>query len=70
MPESVHLPLVELGPLGREGLGRMMGEGEIHVVAAQKDVIADGDARQHELPRFFADGDQREVRRAAADIAN
>ena len=33
-------------------------------------MIADRDARQHELPRFLADGNQRKVGGAAADIAH
>ncbi len=36
----------------------MMGEGEVHIVAAQENVIADRHARQHQLPGFFADADK------------
>ena len=50
--------------------GGMMGQGEVHVVAAQQNVIADGHARQHELARFLADGNQRQVGGAAADVAD
>ena len=43
-------------------------EREIHVVAAEQDVFADGDALEAKFAAFFGDGDQREVGGAAADI--
>ena len=48
----------------------MMGQGQIHVVAAEQHVIADRDARQHQLPGFLADRDEGEIRSAAADVAD
>ena len=47
-----------------------MGEGQVHVVAADERVIADGDAAKREFAGFFGDADQREVGGAAADIAD
>ena len=56
-------------PLGRVR-GDRVGQGQVHVVAAQQDVLADGQARQREVARVVVDGDQREVGRAAADVAH
>ena len=47
-----------------------MGQRQIHVVPAQEDVIADSHARQHELTRLFADGDEGQVGGAAAQVAD
>ncbi len=47
-----------------------MGESEIHVVATKHQVVADADARQLRLAVLERHLDQRQVRRAAADIAN
>ena len=43
-------------------------EREVHVVAAEQQVIADGDALEPELAAARARRDQREVGRAAADV--
>jgi hypothetical protein len=49
----------------------MLGQGEVHVVAAQDQVIADRHAVElHLLLLARADADQREVGRAAADVAH
>jgi hypothetical protein len=47
-----------------------VGEGEVHVVAAEHQVIADADARQHRLAVAQRDLDQRQVGGAAADVAD
>ncbi len=44
LPKRVQLHRVELGSLGGELLLEMTGEREVHVVAAQQDVLADGHA--------------------------
>jgi hypothetical protein len=44
------------------------GEREIDIVAAQEDVFADGDAFEGEFAIGFADGDEREIGGAAADV--
>ena len=46
------------------------GEREVHVVAAEQDVIADRDALEREVAAVVANLDQREVGRAAADVAH
>ena len=45
-------------------------EGEVHVVAAEQDVIADRDALEREVAVVLADENQAEVGRAAADVAH
>ena len=47
-----------------------VGEGEIHIVAAEKDMLADADALEVEDAFFFRNRDQREIGGAAADVAN
>ena len=48
-----------------------MGQGQVEVVAAEDQVVADGHAVELHLAAFAAaDADQREVRRAAADVAD
>ena len=45
-----------------------MGEGEVHVVAAEEDVIADGDTRELERALLLHRGDGGEVGGASADV--
>ena len=45
-----------------------MRQGQVHVVAAEQDVLADGDAGQLQCAVLLGDRDQRQVRGAAADI--
>ena len=50
--------------------GDLMGQGQIHVVAADQNMVADGDPPQAKLAFLFGHADQREIGRAAADVAN
>ena len=68
--EAAKLPLVELGTLAGEPFAHPVGEGQVHVVAAEQDVIADRDALQGEPAALLADRDQAEVGGAAADVAD
>jgi hypothetical protein len=70
MPQRVQLPRVEALTTLFEPLLQEPREREIHVVAAEQDVIADGDALEYEIPLVLGDRDQRKVRRAAAHIAH
>ena len=45
-------------------------EREVHVVAAEQDVLADRDALEREVAVALRDGDQAEVGGAAADVAH
>ena len=53
-----------------ELLARDRGEREVHVVAAEQDVIADRDPLEREVAVVARDLDQREVGGAAADVAH
>src|SRR3954454_20695014 len=70
VPEGDGLPWIEVDALGGEGGGGVVGEGEVHVVAADERVVADGDAAEGELAFLFGDADQGEVGRAASDVAD
>ena len=45
-------------------------EREVHVVAAEQDVLPDGDALEREIAVALRDGDQAEVRSPATDVAD
>ena len=68
LPQRVELEGVELRAFLDELLMDGMGERQIHVVAAEQDVLADGETVEAQLAGFFSNGDEREVRGAAADI--
>ena len=53
-----------------EPLLQQTRERQVHVVAAEQDVLADGHALKRELAVLLGDGDQGEVGRAAADVAD
>ena len=48
----------------------MEGERQVHVVAAEKQVVAHRDAAQCQLPALVLDGDEAQVGRPAAEIAH
>jgi hypothetical protein len=52
----------------RQCSGDEAGQREIHIVAAQQDVLADGHALERQLALLLGHGYKRKVRRAAADI--
>jgi hypothetical protein len=66
--QRAQLPGVELAALRRQLAGDGIGQRQVHVVAAEQDVLADGDAVQFERAFALEHGDQREVAGAAADI--
>ena len=70
MPQGDRLPGVELHALFGEPAGDVMGQGEVHVVAAHQKMIADGDASQDQFALLFGGADQRQIGRSAADVAD
>ena len=70
MPQGDRLPGVELHALFGEPAGDVMGQGQVHVVAAHQQVIADGDPPQDQFALLLGGADQRQVGRAAADVAD
>ena len=55
-----------LGKVAADGVG----QGEVHVVAAEEDVLTHGQTGQGEVAPLVGHGDQREVGRPAADVAD
>ena len=70
MPEGDRLPGVELHALFGEASGDEMGQGQVHVVAADQQVVAHGQPLQDQFALLFGHADQRQVGGAAADIAD
>ena len=70
VPQRLQLPGVDAMAFPLEALLHDAREREVHVVAAEQDVIADRDALEREVAVVLADGDQAEVGRAAADVAH
>ncbi|KGX04687.1 putative molecular chaperone HspA/DnaK domain protein [Burkholderia pseudomallei MSHR640] len=66
--ERAQLPGVGLRALRGELARDHVREREIHVVAAEQDMLADRDAMQLEVAVALDDRDQRQVGRAAADV--
>ncbi len=65
-----ELACIELLPPGFESGPQGVGQGEVHVVPPQKDVIPDADALQHQVPPFLPHRHQAEVRRPSPDVAD
>ena len=57
VPQSHRLPGIELHALFGKKPGHIMGQGQIHVVAAHQQMIADGNALQDQFALFFGDAD-------------
>jgi hypothetical protein len=68
MRQRVHLPAVDLFAARLELLANAVGEGEIHVVAAEQDVIAHRNAHQLEGAARFDRRDRGEVGGASTDV--
>ena len=70
VPERNTLHGIEpFHPLRQRG-GHGIGQGEVHVVAAEQDVLADGQPGQGEVAPLVGHRDQGEVGRPAADVAD
>ena len=70
MPERNRLPRVELDRLLLEAPVTEVRQGQVHVVAAHQDMVADRNTAQHQLALLLGDADQRQVGCAAAHVAN
>ena len=70
VPELLELPRVDAVAGALELLLQPSRERQIHVVAAQQDVLAHGDAAQRERAALLADRDEAEVGGAAAHVAH
>ena len=70
MAESSPLGAVELFAAASELFFHLGGDGEIHVVAAEEKMIADGNAPEAQLFSAGLDLDQTEITRSTTDIAD
>ena len=70
VPQRLQLPRVDAVAFPLEALLHDAREREVHVVAAEQDVIANRDALEREVAVVLADQDQAEIGRAAADVAH
>ena len=70
VPERLQLPGVDAVAVQFEPLLDEPRQREIHVVAAEQDVIANRDALEREVAVVLADENQAEVGGAAADVAH
>ena len=70
VPQAMQLPGVDAMAVGLKALLQEACEREIHVVAAEQDVIANCDTLQRKVAVLFGNHDQAEVRRAAAHVAH
>ena len=70
MPERDGLPRVEFDAFFRKSGGGEMGQGQVHVVAADQRMISDRDSAEGKLAPFVGDADEREIGRASADVAD
>ena len=70
VPQRLQLPGVDAVSFPFEPLLHDVRQRQVHVVAAEQDVIADRDALEREVAVALADRDQREVGGAAADVAH
>ncbi len=70
MPEGNRLPGVELEALLGELARHVIGQGQVHVVAADQKVVAHGQPLQHEVARFLGHAHERQIGRTAAHVAH
>ena len=70
MNQRQELPVADRLTLAFELGAQGVGQSQVHVVAAEQDVLADADALQRQFAVPFGDGDQAEVGSAAADVAD
>ena len=70
MPQGDRLPGVEICPLFGKAGGDEVGQGQVHVVAADEEVVPHGHAAEDQFAAFLGHGHEREVRGAAAHVAD
>ena len=70
LAQSAKLPGVELGALSGEALLDAVGQAQVHIVAAEEDVVADRDPFEHQLASLFRYRDQAQIGRSSTHIAH
>ena len=70
MPQAVQLPGIDAVARGFKALLQNARQRQVHVVAAQQDVVPNGDAFQRQFAVLFGNHNEAEIRGAAADVAH
>ena len=70
MPQSLQLPGIDAVARGFKALLQNARQRQVHVIAAQQDVVANGNAFQRQFAIFFGNRNEAEIRRAATDVAH
>ena len=70
MPQTVQLPGIDALARGFKLLLQKARQRQVHVVAAQQDVVTNGDTFQCQFAVLFGNHDEAEIRSAAADVAH
>ena len=70
MPQTVQLPGVDAVAQGLKPLLQNARQRQVHVVAAQQNVVADGDAFQRQFAVLFGNHNEAEIRGASANVAH
>jgi len=70
VPQRNRLPWIQFDALVAERLRRLISQRQVHVVAANQQMVAHGLALQDQFPFFLGDFDQRKIRRPAADVTD
>src|SRR6266550_5255635 len=66
----MQLPGINTVALGFEPLLQHARQCQVHIVAAEKNVVANGNAFQYQVAAVLRNGDETEIGSAAANVAN
>src|SRR4029077_2879525 len=70
MPQSLQLPDIDAIARGFKALLQKARKRQVHVVAAQQDMVTNGDAFQRQFAILFGNHNEAEISRATADVAH
>src|ERR1035441_9177902 len=69
VPQTEEMVRINPMALGFQSLLQQSRERQVHIVATQQNVIADGHAPQRQIAALFRDRNQAEIRRASTNVA-
>src|SRR5664279_3557547 len=69
VPQTEEMVRINPMALGFQSLLQQSRERQVHIVATQQNVIADGHALQRQIAALFRDRNQAEIRRASTNVA-
>src|SRR5258707_14316882 len=70
MPQAVQLPGIDAVAGGFKALLESARQRQIHVVTAEQDVVANGDAFQRQFAVLFGNHNEAEISGASTDVAH